>query len=102
MEASRPIEPSEIREVIEHFARSARHAADAGFDGIERHGAHGYFIHELLSPAYNLRTDEYGAALANRIRFAQQFLEAVPSPMGPSVSVGMRLAGDEEARDGHG
>jgi 2,4-dienoyl-CoA reductase-like NADH-dependent reductase (Old Yellow Enzyme family)/thioredoxin reductase len=102
MEASRRIEPDEIREVIEHFARSARHAADAGFDGIEVHGAHGYLIHEFLSPAYNLRTDEYGGTFANRIRFAQQVLEAVRNAVGPSVAVGMRLVGDEESRDGHG
>src|SRR5436190_21396689 len=102
MEASRRIEPDEIREVIEHFARSARHAADAGFDGIEVHGAHGYLIHEFLSPAYNLRTDAYGGSFANRIRFAQEVLEAVRTAVGPSVAVGMRLVGDEESRDGHG
>src|SRR5262245_38161876 len=60
MEASRAIEPDEIREVIDHFARSARHAAAAGFDGIEIHGAHGYLIHEFLSPKSNTRADEYG------------------------------------------
>ena len=48
MEASKPIEPDEIREVVEYFGRSARHAADAGFDGIEVHAAHGYLIHEFL------------------------------------------------------
>jgi 2,4-dienoyl-CoA reductase-like NADH-dependent reductase (Old Yellow Enzyme family)/thioredoxin reductase len=101
-EPSRRIEPDEIREVIEHFARSARHAADAGFDGIEVHGAHGYLIHEFLSPAYNLRTDAYGGSLANRIRFAEEVLEAVRTAVGPSVAVGMRLVGDEESRDGHG
>jgi len=102
MEASRRIEPAEIREVIEHFARSARHAADAGFDGIEVHGAHGYLIHEFLSPVYNVRTDEYGGSFTNRIRFAEQVLEAVRAAVGPSVAVGMRLVGDEETRDGHG
>jgi 2,4-dienoyl-CoA reductase-like NADH-dependent reductase (Old Yellow Enzyme family)/thioredoxin reductase len=102
MEASRPIEFAEMREVVEHFARSARHAADAGFDGIEVHAAHGYLIHEFLSPKHNFRTDEYGGSLDNRMRFAIEVLESVRAAVGPSVAVGVRLVGDEEARDGHG
>ena len=102
MEASKAISHDEIREVVEHYARSARNAADGGFDGIEVHGAHGYLIHEFLSPAYNLRTDEYGGSFDNRIRFATEVLEAVRAAVGPSVAVGMRLVGDEESRDGHG
>jgi 2,4-dienoyl-CoA reductase-like NADH-dependent reductase (Old Yellow Enzyme family)/thioredoxin reductase len=102
MEASKPIELDEIREVIEHFARSARHAADAGFDGIEVHAAHGYLIHEFFSPHHNLRTDEYGGSFENRIRFAMQVLESVRDAVGPAVAVGVRLVGDEETRDGHG
>ncbi len=102
MEASKQIEPDEIREVVEHFARSARHAADAGFDGIEVHAAHGYLIHEFLSPTHNVRTDEYGGALENRMRFAVQVLEAVRDAVGAGVAVGVRLVGDEEQRDGHG
>lgn len=102
MEASKPIEHAEIREVVEHFGRSARHAADAGFDGIEVHAAHGYLIHEFFSPAHNLRTDEYGGSLDNRMRFAVEVLESVRDAVGPSVAVGVRLVGDEETRDGHG
>jgi 2,4-dienoyl-CoA reductase-like NADH-dependent reductase (Old Yellow Enzyme family) len=102
MEASKPIEPDEIREVVEHFARSARHAADAGFDGIEVHAAHGYLIHEFLSPAHNRRTDEYGGSFDNRLRFAVEVLEAVRDAVGERVAVGTRLVGDEEQRDGHG
>jgi 2,4-dienoyl-CoA reductase-like NADH-dependent reductase (Old Yellow Enzyme family)/thioredoxin reductase len=102
MEASRPISQPEMREVVEHFARSARHAADAGFDGIEVHGAHGYLIHEFFSPKHNFRTDAYGGSLDNRMRFAIEVLESVRAAVGSSVAVGMRLVGDEEARDGQG
>jgi 2,4-dienoyl-CoA reductase-like NADH-dependent reductase (Old Yellow Enzyme family)/thioredoxin reductase len=102
MEASKPIELDEIREVVEYFARSARHAADGGFNGIEVHAAHGYLIHEFLSPKHNFRTDDYGGSLDNRMRFAVEVLESVRAAVGPEVAVGVRLVGDEEARDGHG
>ncbi len=102
MEPSKQIERDEIREVVEHFGRSARHAADAGFDGIEVHGAHGYLIHEFLSPEHNRRTDEYGGSFGNRLRFAVEVLESVREAVGRAVAVGVRLVGDEEARDGHG
>jgi 2,4-dienoyl-CoA reductase-like NADH-dependent reductase (Old Yellow Enzyme family)/thioredoxin reductase len=100
MEASKPIEPAEIKEVVEHFGRSARNAADAGFDGIEVHAAHGYLIHEFFSPKHNFRTDEYGGSLENRMRFAIEVLESVRAAVGPSLAVGVRLVGDEEARGG--
>ncbi len=102
MEASKPIEPHEIREVVEYFGHSARHAADGGFDGIEVHAAHGYLIHEFLSPAHNQRTDEYGGSFDNRLRFAAEVLEAVRDAAGDGIAVGVRLVGDEEKRDGHG
>jgi len=102
MEASKAIEPDEIREVVEYFGRSARHAADAGFDGIEVHAAHGYLIHEFLSPAHNRRTDAYGGSFDNRLRFAIEVLESVRDAVGDRIAVGARLVGDEEQRDGHG
>jgi 2,4-dienoyl-CoA reductase-like NADH-dependent reductase (Old Yellow Enzyme family) len=102
MEASKPIERGEIREVVEHFGRSARHAVSAGFDGIEVHAAHGYLIHEFLSPEHNRRADEYGGSAENRLRFAVEVLESVRGAVGEKVAVGVRLVGDEEARDGHG
>jgi NADPH-dependent 2,4-dienoyl-CoA reductase/sulfur reductase-like enzyme len=102
MEAPQPIEKEQIREVVEHFARSARHAAEGGFDGIEVHAAHGYLIHEFLSPKHNHRSDEYGGSLENRMRFAIEVLTAVRRAVGDSVAVGVRLVGDEEARNGSG
>ena len=82
--------------MIEHFARSAANAAAGGFDGIEVHGAHGYLIHEFLSPKSNHRTDEYGGSLENRMRFGVEVLAAVRAAVGPAVAVGLRLVGDEE------
>lgn len=102
MEAAAEIDRAQIREVVDHFAAAARHAAAGGFDGIEIHGAHGYLIHEFLSPKSNRRTDEYGGPLENRMRFGVQVLEAVRDAVGPGIAVGLRLVGDEEARDGSG
>ncbi|HUI26963.1 MAG TPA: FAD-dependent oxidoreductase, partial [Candidatus Kryptonia bacterium] len=102
LEAPKPLEVHEIRELVDFFARSARNAAAAGFDGIEIHGAHGYLIHEFLSPHSNRRSDDYGGNLENRMRFAVEVLTAVRHAVGPNVAVGLRLVGDEESRDGSG
>src|SRR5262249_27474636 len=101
-EPPKALEKHEIDELIEYFARSARHAAAGGFDGIEIHGAHGYLIHEFLSPRSNRRTDEYGGSFDNRLRFAVEVLDAVRAAAGQHVAVGLRLVGDEELRDGGG
>ena len=59
------------------FPRAAGRALQAGFEVVEIHGAHGYLIHEFLSPLSNRRTDEYGGTLDNRLRFALEVTEAV-------------------------
>lgn len=102
LEPPKPLEKDEIRELAESFARSAANAVTAGFDGIEIHAAHGYLIHEFLSPASNKRTDEYGGSLENRMRFGVEVLEAVRERVGAKVAVGLRLVGDEEMRSGRG
>ncbi len=102
LEAPQPLERDEIREVVEHFARSARNAVAGGFQGIEIHGAHGYLVHEFLSPRSNRRTDEYGGSLENRMRFCVEVLAAVRAVVGPEIAVGLRLVGDEEQPDGPG
>ena len=68
---------SEIRALIDAFAHAARRALAAGFQVVEIHGAHGYLIHEFLSPISNARTDEYGGPFANRMRFAIEVTDAV-------------------------
>jgi 2,4-dienoyl-CoA reductase-like NADH-dependent reductase (Old Yellow Enzyme family) len=99
-EAPKALEKHEIRELVHHYAISARHAAQGGFQGIEIHGAHGYLIHEFLSPKSNKRSDEYGGSLENRMRFAVEVLAAVRESVGPRVAVGMRMVGDEQVPGG--
>ena len=91
-----------IVEIVEHFARSASHAAQGGFDGIEIHGAHHYLVHEFLSPNTNQRDDEYGGSFENRLRFVVEVLQAVRAEVGPGLAVGLRLAGDDRNEDGSG
>lgn len=68
---------AEIREVVEAWGQAARRAGEAGFDVVEVHGAHGYLIHQFLSPAANRRTDDYGGSLENRMRFATEVIGEV-------------------------
>jgi len=66
-----------IDDVVEAFAAAAVRAVDAGFELLEVHAAHGYLLHQFLSPLSNLRTDEYGGSLENRARLALRVVEAV-------------------------
>jgi 2,4-dienoyl-CoA reductase-like NADH-dependent reductase (Old Yellow Enzyme family) len=67
----------DIAEVVDAFRQAAERAQAAGFDVIEIHAAHGYLIHEFLSPLSNTRTDEYGGSFENRIRLCLEIVEAV-------------------------
>jgi 2,4-dienoyl-CoA reductase-like NADH-dependent reductase (Old Yellow Enzyme family) len=67
----------EISGLVDDFVAAAKRALTAGFETVEIHGAHGYLIHEFLSPLSNQRGDEYGGALSNRMRFALEVTEAV-------------------------
>jgi 2,4-dienoyl-CoA reductase-like NADH-dependent reductase (Old Yellow Enzyme family) len=66
-----------IHEIVNAFAEAARRALQAGFEVIELHAAHGYLIHEFLSPLSNQRTDSYGGSLDNRIRFLAEVVTAM-------------------------
>ncbi|MFH1008823.1 MAG: NADH:flavin oxidoreductase/NADH oxidase [Candidatus Latescibacterota bacterium] len=67
----------DIHEVVEAWGQGARRANEAGFDVLEIHGAHGYLIHQFLSPVANMRTDEYGGSFENRARFAIEVVRRV-------------------------
>jgi N-ethylmaleimide reductase len=87
----RALASNEIPAVIEEFAAAARMAQEAGFDGIELHAANGYLIDQFLRDGTNHRTDAYGGAPQNRVRFLLEVIEAVSKVWGPS-RVGVRLS----------
>ncbi|KAJ0587577.1 putative 12-oxophytodienoate reductase [Helianthus annuus] len=81
----------EIPLVVDDFRVAARNAIEAGFDGVEIHGAHGYLIDQFLKDEINDRTDEYGGSLENRCRFALEVVHAVVKEIGGD-RVGIRLS----------
>ncbi|MEU9379457.1 alkene reductase [Streptomyces sp. NPDC048255] len=78
----RELTGAEVRATIADYAQAARNAVEAGFDGVELHGANGYLIHQFLAPGSNLRTDEWGGTAENRIRFAVEAVKAVAAAIG--------------------
>ncbi len=68
---------ADIAAIVSAFAAAARRSLDAGFDVVEVHAAHGYLLHEFLSPLSNTRADEYGGSFANRIRLCVEVVDAV-------------------------
>src|SRR5262249_4794917 len=81
----RPLDEAGIRGVIAAFSAAARRAVEAGFQVVEIHSAHGYLLHEFLSPLSNARTDRYGGSLENRMRLvlevAEELRRVLPSDM---------------------
>ena len=72
----------EIKEVIEEFRRGAVLAKQAGFDGLELHGANGYLVDQFLRDGTNKRTDKYGGSIENRSRFCLEVIDALSSVFG--------------------
>lgn len=89
-----------IREVTAAFRTAARRALDAGFQAIEVHAAHGYLLHEFLSPLTNVRTDEYGGSLENRARFVLEVVREVRAEVGDGVPVFVRFSATDSAPGG--
>ena len=81
-ETPRALETGEIAGVVESFRQGARNALEAGFDGVEIHGANGYLIEQFLQSHTNLRTDRYGGSIANRARFLMEVTQAVDRGLG--------------------
>jgi 2,4-dienoyl-CoA reductase-like NADH-dependent reductase (Old Yellow Enzyme family) len=81
-----------IERVIKAFGSAAERSARIGLDFVELHGAHGYLIHEFLSPVSNKRTDQWGGPLENRMRFALSVLRTVRKALPGSMPIGIRLS----------
>jgi 2,4-dienoyl-CoA reductase-like NADH-dependent reductase (Old Yellow Enzyme family) len=82
-----------IRQIVWAFAEAAARAKNAGFDGVQIHSAHGYLLSQFLSPAFNIRTDEYGGSIENRARALMDVLRAVRSVVGPDYPVLVKMNG---------
>jgi 2,4-dienoyl-CoA reductase-like NADH-dependent reductase (Old Yellow Enzyme family) len=88
----RALSRDEIRALVAKFADSARRAERIGFDAVELHSAHGYLLHEFLSPLSNRRGDEYGGSLANRMRFPLEVAAAVRAVWPGNKPLGVRMS----------
>jgi len=91
---------AEIASLIDAFGAAARRALAAGFQVVEIHGAHGYLIHEFLSPLSNRRTDEYGGSLENRMRFACEVTECVRAAWPAELPLFLRISATDWAPGG--
>lgn len=96
----RELTREEIRGVVADFAAATRRALGAGFDALEIHGAHGYLVHQFLSPLSNLRTDEYGGSLENRARLLIEIVRAVRAEAGDAVPLLVRLSATDWVEGG--
>lgn len=89
-----------IQKVISNFKSATKRAVQAGFQVLEIHAAHGYLLHQFLSPLSNLRTDEYGGSFENRIRLVLEVLEAVQSEWPKDLPLIVRISATDWADGG--
>lgn len=94
------LDPEGIDRVVDAFAAATVRALDAGFDVVEIHGAHGYLLHQFLSPLSNRRDDEYGGSLKNRARLLLRVVDAVREAAGAEVPLFVRISATDHADGG--
>jgi mycofactocin system FadH/OYE family oxidoreductase 2 len=99
-EIPKEMEIEDIKEVVQYFCRSAVHAREGGFDGVELQFGHSSLARQFLSPLTNFRTDQYGGNFENRLRFPAELLTAVRRSLGKGFTLGIRLCADEMAWGG--
>lgn len=95
----RAMTEEDIQDAIQNFAQAARRAQEAGFDGVQIHGAHGYLISQFVSPLTNHRQDQWGGARENRARFLREVVKAVREQVGTSYPVLIKF-GMADGREG--
>ncbi|CAN5362732.1 NADH:flavin oxidoreductase/NADH oxidase [soil metagenome] len=89
-----------IAAIVGDFRAAGRRAVDAGFDVIEVHAAHGYLVHQFLSPLSNTRTDSYGGSLENRARLLIEIVTALRTEVGAGIPIFVRLSGTDWVESG--
>lgn len=87
----RALEDSEITQIVERYATSARLAKEVGFQGVQIHGAHGYLVSQFLSSRHNQREDRWGGSLENRMRFVLEVFAAMRRETGEGFPIGIKL-----------
>lgn len=100
MLAATALTPAQIAEVVDAFAAAARRADEAGYDVVQLHAAHGYLIHQFLSPLTNHRTDGYGGDLSGRSRLLREVVAAVREVWPDSKPLGIRVSATDWVDDG--
>ncbi len=93
--APRAMSRADIDQLIGEFVSAAKRVRELGFDAIEVHAAHGYLLHQFLSPLANVRDDEYGGSLENRMRLTLEVFAAVREAVGSGMAVGARLSASD-------
>lgn len=86
-----PLTKNEIADLVHRWATASKACRDAGFTGVQVHGAHGYLVSQFLSPRVNLREDEYGGSLENRARFLLEIVRAVREAVGADFPISVKL-----------
>jgi NADPH2 dehydrogenase len=90
----------ELQEVRRNFVEAAKRSIEAGFDGIELHAAHGYLLHQFLSPLSNRREDQYGGSLENRVRFLIEVLQSVRQVVEVDYPIQIRVSASDYQEGG--
>ncbi len=98
-ETPREFDEADIQALVDGFARAARNAIEAGFDGVEIHGANGYLVHQFISDRSNQRSDRWGGSVQKRIRFPLAVAEAVSAEIG-GARTGIRVSPTATHQDG--
>lgn len=98
--APRELSEEEILDIIDRFARSASRCKQAGFGGVQLHGAHGYLISQFLSPHHNRREDQWGGSLDNRLRFVTEVYKACRAATGDDFNIAIKLNSSDFQKGG--
>jgi 2,4-dienoyl-CoA reductase-like NADH-dependent reductase (Old Yellow Enzyme family) len=99
-DAPRKLETAEVSDIVNEFIAAARRSQDAGFDAIEIHAAHGYLIHQFLSPLTNHRDDIYGGELENRARFLLEIVSGIRAEVGEGMPIMVRFSATDYVEGG--
>ena len=98
--APRQLDTAELRGIVDAFVTGAKNAIDAGFEALEIHAAHGYLMHQFLSPLSNHREDEYGGSLENRARLLVETVIAIRAAVGDDVPLFIRFSATDYCEGG--